>query len=234
MSRCARSMLRFLSLRGAASLLSPLPPWQALPNLKSRPSSRPLPAFGGGGSGCWARTNSPRRTTPSRHYDILAKAPGEEPPTLDEQMTMLRKLPADRWQLTFHRVQKELPVYALTVAKGGPKLRESTASAAAAPEGPPPLIFVVMPQLVHLPGHMRPWRNWPRFCSGRRSTTRYWTGRGFPPGTISTWSSHRTKPYSAEPWERALTIPPSPASLPQSSSNSASDWKRPKGRSTCW
>jgi uncharacterized protein (TIGR03435 family) len=65
--------------------------------------------------------------TDTDRYDILASTPGDLQPNLDEQMTMLRKLLADRFQLTFHREPKELPVYALTVAKGGPKLKESTA-----------------------------------------------------------------------------------------------------------
>ncbi len=89
----------------------------------------------------------------SDRYDILAKAPGEVRPNLDEQMAMLRKLLADRFRLTFHRERKEMPIYALTVAKNGPKLKESTVSSDASPEGPPPLIFVVSPNLVRLPGH---------------------------------------------------------------------------------
>jgi uncharacterized protein (TIGR03435 family) len=88
----------------------------------------------------------------SDHYDILAGTPGEIQPDLDEQMSMLRKLLADRFQLSFHRAQKELQVYALTVAKGGPKLKQSALSPDAPPEGPPPLIFVISPQLVRLPG----------------------------------------------------------------------------------
>jgi uncharacterized protein (TIGR03435 family) len=88
----------------------------------------------------------------SDRYDIVAKAPGEVRPTLNQQMSMLQKLLADRFQLTFHREHKELQVYALTVAKGGPKLRESTLSPDASPEGPLPLIFVVSPQIVRLPG----------------------------------------------------------------------------------
>ncbi len=85
----------------------------------------------------------------SEHYDILAKTPGETRPTLDEQMAMLRKLLADRFGLTFHREPRELRIYALTVAKGGAKLKESKAEGS--PMGPPPLIFVVSPQLVRLP-----------------------------------------------------------------------------------
>jgi uncharacterized protein (TIGR03435 family) len=59
----------------------------------------------------------------SDHYDILAGTPGEVQPTLDEQMSMLRKLLGDRFKLTFHREQKEFSIYALTVAKNGPKLK---------------------------------------------------------------------------------------------------------------
>jgi uncharacterized protein (TIGR03435 family) len=88
----------------------------------------------------------------SDHYDIVAKAPNEARPNLEEQMAMLRKLLADRFQLTFHREQKELRVYALIIAKGGPKLKENMVSADTSPQGPPPLIFVVSPQLVRLPG----------------------------------------------------------------------------------
>jgi uncharacterized protein (TIGR03435 family) len=86
----------------------------------------------------------------SEHYDIVAKAPGEVRPNLDEQMSMLRKLLVDRFQLVFSREPKELPAYVLTTAKGGPKLKE--AMPADAPEGSPPLIFVVSPQLIRLPG----------------------------------------------------------------------------------
>jgi uncharacterized protein (TIGR03435 family) len=88
----------------------------------------------------------------SDHYDIFAKTPNEVRPNLDEQMAMLRKLLAERFKLTFHREPRELSIYALTIAKNGPKLKESTLAPDAAPEGPPPLIFVVSPELVRLPG----------------------------------------------------------------------------------
>jgi uncharacterized protein (TIGR03435 family) len=84
-------------------------------------------------------------------YDILAKAPGEKRPTVDEQMKMLQSLIVDRFHLTFHREPKEMPVYALTIARGGPKLTESTLLPDDAPEGPPPLVFVLSPQGVSVP-----------------------------------------------------------------------------------
>lgn len=88
----------------------------------------------------------------SDHYDIVARTPGEVRPNLNEQMSMIRNLLADRFQLTFHREQKQFPIYTLTVAKGGPRLRESTVSPDATPEGPPPLVFVLSPEGVRLPG----------------------------------------------------------------------------------
>jgi uncharacterized protein (TIGR03435 family) len=86
----------------------------------------------------------------SDHYDILAEAPGESRPNLDQQMAMLRKLLEERFGVTFHREKKEMPIFALTVMKGGPKLRAS--EAVTAPEGALPLIFVIAPPVVRLPG----------------------------------------------------------------------------------
>jgi uncharacterized protein (TIGR03435 family) len=83
----------------------------------------------------------------SDHYDILAGTPGEIQPNLDEQMSMLRKLLADRFKLTFHREQKEFSIYALTIARNGPKLKDSTAP----PEKLPELVSVVFPDRVLLP-----------------------------------------------------------------------------------
>jgi len=87
----------------------------------------------------------------AEHYDILAKTPGEVRPNLDEQMTMMRRLLTDRFGLVFHREWKEMPVYALTVAKGGPKLKETAITPEASPEGPPALAFVIAPDRVSLP-----------------------------------------------------------------------------------
>jgi len=83
----------------------------------------------------------------SEHFDILAGTPGEKRPSLDEQMSMLQKLLDDRFHLTFHRQEKQMHVYALTVVKGGSKLKESVGPADALPE----LINVVYPDHVKLP-----------------------------------------------------------------------------------
>jgi uncharacterized protein (TIGR03435 family) len=83
----------------------------------------------------------------SDHYDIQALTPGEVRPTHDEQMSMLRNLLAERFSLKFHREQKEFSIYVLEVAKGGPKLRQSTAP----PDDPAALISTVYPQHILLP-----------------------------------------------------------------------------------
>jgi len=87
----------------------------------------------------------------SDHFDVVAETPGKTPPAYDEQMTMLQKLLTDRFALKFHREQKDLPVYALRIAKGGPKLKASTSSSDVFPEGPPPLLFTVSLPTVRLP-----------------------------------------------------------------------------------
>src|SRR5215469_10139211 len=60
----------------------------------------------------------------SDHWDIIAKTPGEIRPNLEEQMSMLRALLNDRFHLKFHREPREFSIYTLTVAKGGPQLKE--------------------------------------------------------------------------------------------------------------
>lgn len=56
-------------------------------------------------------------------YDILAIAPEGTAPTRDEFRLMLKTLLADRFQLKAHIEKKQVPVYALVISKGGPKLR---------------------------------------------------------------------------------------------------------------
>ena len=88
----------------------------------------------------------------SERFDIEAKA--ENSPAVDilkltedqrdalqeRQRLRLQALLADRFQLKLHRDTKDLPVYALVVAKNGPKLHEaapiSSAVATPNPQGP--------------------------------------------------------------------------------------------------
>ncbi len=58
-------------------------------------------------------------------YDIAARAEGGTTPTREEFRKMLQTLLAERFNFKFHREQKEMPVYAMIVEKGGPKFKES-------------------------------------------------------------------------------------------------------------
>jgi uncharacterized protein (TIGR03435 family) len=60
-----------------------------------------------------------------QRYDIVAKAPGEREPTVEEARQMLQSLLADRFKLTVRREMPETSVYALVLAKGGLKLKPS-------------------------------------------------------------------------------------------------------------
>jgi len=62
----------------------------------------------------------------SEKYDIAAKA--EHSVSRDEMLRMIQALLADRFKLVLRRETKDVPVYALTVAPGGPKLRHSTSA----------------------------------------------------------------------------------------------------------
>jgi uncharacterized protein (TIGR03435 family) len=63
------------------------------------------------------------------YYDIEAKAEGGRARSRDEFRPMLQTLLADRFKLRAHRETKEIPAYALLVAKGGPKFKESSPNA---------------------------------------------------------------------------------------------------------
>ncbi len=58
-------------------------------------------------------------------YDVTARAENGTTPTKDEFRKMLQVLLEERFNLKFHREQKEMPVYAMIVEKGGPKFKES-------------------------------------------------------------------------------------------------------------
>jgi bla regulator protein BlaR1 len=55
-------------------------------------------------------------------YDIEGTVDTAGEPNLRQQQEMIRKLLADRFQLRLHRDKRELSVYAIRIAKGGPKL----------------------------------------------------------------------------------------------------------------
>ena len=57
----------------------------------------------------------------TERFDVAASFPADSKP--DQMPLMLQSLLADRFKLTLHHVSKELPIFALTVAKGGPKIK---------------------------------------------------------------------------------------------------------------
>jgi uncharacterized protein (TIGR03435 family) len=84
----------------------------------------------------------------SEHYDIEGKlddssADVQRKLSPDESGTqlrlMLQSLLADRFKLTLHHDTKELPIYALVVAKNGPKLQESAHESVDTPDDKVPL-----------------------------------------------------------------------------------------------
>lgn len=62
-------------------------------------------------------------------YDIDGVPDATGRPNLKQMGIMVQKLLAERCQLKFHHEQRELSVYAITVASGGPKMTKSTAGA---------------------------------------------------------------------------------------------------------
>lgn len=63
------------------------------------------------------------------HYDINAKVAGDGPVSKEQARGMMQALLAERFSLQIHREKKEMPVYALVVAKGGHKMKESAPDA---------------------------------------------------------------------------------------------------------
>ena len=59
----------------------------------------------------------------TERYEVNATMPPDT--TMEQFRTMLQNLLAERFKLTMHRETKDLPMYALIVAKSGPKMKES-------------------------------------------------------------------------------------------------------------
>lgn len=61
----------------------------------------------------------------SDHFDLMLQPDLPGAPSEAQVRSMMRKLLADRFGLKFHKEQKEMAAYVLTVAKSGPKLTKS-------------------------------------------------------------------------------------------------------------
>jgi uncharacterized protein (TIGR03435 family) len=71
---------------------------------------------------------------PAQRFDIVATLP--QGATKDDAPKMLQALLADRFKVAAHRETQEHPVYALVVAKGGPKLKEAPPAQPIDPDAP--------------------------------------------------------------------------------------------------
>jgi uncharacterized protein (TIGR03435 family) len=102
--------------------------------------------------------------TQSNRYDIEAKVAPEEAPKLDklkaeDRRAMLIPLLVERFNLKYHHETRELPMYTLVVAKGGPKLKESK-DPAPGPDDPPSTAGVpkgpinMRGRMMMMPGHI--------------------------------------------------------------------------------
>jgi uncharacterized protein (TIGR03435 family) len=70
----------------------------------------------------------------SERFDIEAKLP--DATTKEQFQAMLQNLLIERFKMSIHRDEKELPTYVLLVAKNGPKLKPSSVDPAAPDPGP--------------------------------------------------------------------------------------------------
>jgi uncharacterized protein (TIGR03435 family) len=80
------------------------------------------------GGPAWAdRSNS--KLNDAELYQVIGKVSGDAPPSTDMFRRMLQTLLAQRFALKVHHLQKDLPVYNLTIDKGGVKFERSAAEA---------------------------------------------------------------------------------------------------------
>jgi uncharacterized protein (TIGR03435 family) len=70
---------------------------------------------------------------PDGLYDIAAKTEGDTAQSMDQIRLMLRSLLTERFHLKLRHESKQLPVYNLVIAKGGPKLKAVAGDAPPAP-----------------------------------------------------------------------------------------------------
>jgi uncharacterized protein (TIGR03435 family) len=73
----------------------------------------------------------------TQKFDLVGDSETLTKPSADDFKKMVRSLLADRFHLTAHHETKNLPVFAIVPAKGGPKLTKS----ARPPDGPPSVAY---------------------------------------------------------------------------------------------
>ncbi len=70
----------------------------------------------------------------SDRFDLIAKAPAST--SMETERLMIQAVPGERFHLQVHREQRPMPIYALVVAKGGPKLQPAASAGEAGCELP--------------------------------------------------------------------------------------------------
>ena len=72
----------------------------------------------------------PGKWVGSDQYDVVAKAPGEQPVSADHLRAMLRSLLRERFHFASHTETKVVSGYALLISKDGPKLKPADPNSA--------------------------------------------------------------------------------------------------------
>ena len=123
----------------------------------------------------------------SSRFDVNAKIP--EGATKAQFGPMLQNLLADRFKLVTHRETKQMTVYDLVVAKGGPRIRDHVEL----PPGPPPAPAKLEMDAYGLPAS-------PMFGAGKTSTV-------MTPDRARLWAYAETMPQLAEMLSGQLAKP---------------------------
>jgi uncharacterized protein (TIGR03435 family) len=187
-----RSIVRATALLALAALVlaQDARPQFEVASIKLAPADARGRMFGSRGPGMFNTENMPVKALIANAYDVKdfqlsggpswisaegytinakARAEGTPEERFKKMKLMLQVLLEDRFQLKFHRESKEMPIYALTVAKGGLKLPPADCipfdeKNRPAPPGPgqPPIRFC---------GNMRISRNGPNSVFDAYGTT---------------------------------------------------------------
>ena len=86
----------------------------------------------------WAKTDFFDIDAKAAEVDVDAINKMSQPERIEQSRLLVQSLLADRFQLRVSFKTQEIPVYALVIAKGGPKLKEVEVTPAPPPGTPPP------------------------------------------------------------------------------------------------
>jgi uncharacterized protein (TIGR03435 family) len=136
-------------------------------------------------------------------FNIQAKIP--DGVSKDLVPEMLQALLAERFKLTFHRENKEMPVYAVVTGKNGPKLKQAEPEPATPPTPPKDALTIGQgPNQVHVSGSMQGGRGVVMTGGGRGGTMRMAPGQN---GGMRMEASKIAMPAFAEMLSRFVDRP---------------------------